>query len=62
MDTHEAGRAKAAWQERNKGEDVPGTGQDQPVVKPSTPTRRTRTKAPPTSTPTQRRSRRRPRA
>jgi hypothetical protein len=28
MNTHEAGRAKAAWRERNAGEEAPGDGQN----------------------------------
>lgn len=36
MNTHEAGRATAAWRERNAGADAPGTGQDEPVKVPYT--------------------------
>lgn len=36
MDSHEAGRSKAAWRERNAGADAPGDGQNQPTVKPYT--------------------------
>lgn len=38
MNTHEAGRAKAAWRERNQGEQAPGDGQNvepEPVEQPT---------------------------